>query len=333
MRAEVQNPIPGLTSVAVVPFFNLTQEPNEVVDGRRFALAYFSELQKTSGFEVVPVGVTEAAILRNELDLRDPDDALKLAKILKVDAIVIGAVTDYDPYYPPRIGMQVDWYSPYQWSQSFDGDLMATEQSQFMQKGQKNCRKWYSIRGQSPDSAPLPGFSLPLGSTSPRTGSSQTTPEPPQLPEAPSAESVPATSPRGSIPTLLTPEDFEEDHPPPPVVRGTPGAEVPKQPDPVIIPQESLSQPVTPIPEPGFDPRKPLMSYTRLFDGAELELVNQLKDYLELRGDQRGGSWEASLHRSEDFIRFTSHMMIVEMLSLHGGSMKSQIVLKWRKYR
>ncbi|MCA9098586.1 MAG: hypothetical protein KDA36_09375, partial [Planctomycetaceae bacterium] len=82
-----------------------------------------------------------------------------------------------------------------------------------------------------------------------------------------------------------------------------------------------------------FDPTQPLMSYTRQFDGSEAELVNKLRDYLELRGDRRRGSWEEYLHRSEDFIRFVSHVMIVEMLSAHGGANRTQIVFKLRKYR
>ena len=76
-----------------------------------------------------------------------------------------------------------------------------------------------------------------------------------------------------------------------------------------------------------------LCSYTRLFDGADSDVVNRLRDYLELRGDQRSGGWQGHLHRSEDFIRFTAYSMIVEMLSLHGGVAKTQIVLKWRKYQ
>src|SRR6185312_10548883 len=28
-----------------------------------------------------------------------------------VDAVVIGSVTDYSPYYPPRCGLRVEWYA------------------------------------------------------------------------------------------------------------------------------------------------------------------------------------------------------------------------------
>ena len=28
-----------------------------------------------------------------------------------VDAVVIGTVTDFTPYYPPRCGLRVEWYA------------------------------------------------------------------------------------------------------------------------------------------------------------------------------------------------------------------------------
>lgn len=278
IKVGVQNPVPGLTTVAIVPFYNLSQEPNQVVDGRRFALSYYAELQKTPGFEVIPVGVAESAMLQHDLDLRNPDDALKLCQLLKADAVVVGAVTDYDPYYPPRIGLQVDWYSPYPWYDFNDGTLYLEGKAKKPGKGDK-CPPGQSstavVRGQNPD----------VSSTATAT----------QFPQPPVQTYF--TSPEA---TSLSPE----------VDPGLPS-----------------------VAAPAFDPRKPLMSYTRLFDGADSDLVNKLRDYLELRGDLRGGGWEATLQRSEDFIRFTSHVMIVEMLSLHGGAVKSQIVLKWRKYR
>ncbi|MBW3540508.1 MAG: hypothetical protein KY476_09565 [Planctomycetes bacterium] len=107
---ELINPLPGVRTVAVAPFFNQSQEV--AVDGRHVALIYASELQKVPGFEVVPVGVTEVALREHELDLVSPADAVTLARLLGVDAIVVGSVTHYEPYYPPRIGLAINWYSP-----------------------------------------------------------------------------------------------------------------------------------------------------------------------------------------------------------------------------
>src|SRR5262245_23678961 len=105
----VHNPFPQLNKVAVAPFFNLSNEPT--VDGRKFALAYFAELQAVPGFEVVPLGVVENAIIENRVNLSNPEEARRLANILGVDAVIIGSVTDYTPYYPPRCGLRVEWYA------------------------------------------------------------------------------------------------------------------------------------------------------------------------------------------------------------------------------
>jgi hypothetical protein len=82
-----------------------------------------------------------------------------------------------------------------------------------------------------------------------------------------------------------------------------------------------------------FDPRRPLMSYTRLFDGSDAAVCAALRDWLELGADRRSGSWEAAMHRTDEFLRFCSHQMIVEMLTLHGGDAQRRIVFKFRQYR
>ncbi len=47
----------------------------------------------------------------NHVDLSNPSEARRLANILGVDAVVVGSVTDYTPYYPPRCGLRVEWYA------------------------------------------------------------------------------------------------------------------------------------------------------------------------------------------------------------------------------
>ena len=108
-RPVIRNPFPQLSRVAVAPFANQTDEPT--VDGRQVALSYFAELQSTPGFEVVPLGVVEEAIIANRIDLSGAGEARRLAKILGVDVVVVGAVTDFSEYYPPRVGLRVEWYT------------------------------------------------------------------------------------------------------------------------------------------------------------------------------------------------------------------------------
>ena len=108
-KPTLHNPFPQLTRVAIAPFFNASNEPT--VDGRQFAIAYYNELQNVSGFEVVPVGIVETEIRNQKMTLNSAADAQRLARALNVDAIVIGVITDFSPYYPPRLGMQVKWYA------------------------------------------------------------------------------------------------------------------------------------------------------------------------------------------------------------------------------
>jgi hypothetical protein len=108
-QPQLHNPFPQLSKVAVAPFINLSTDPT--VDGRQFGLDYFAELQAIPGFEVVPIGVVETAMRENHLTISSPADCRRLAQLLGVDALVVGAITDFDPYYPPRCAMQVEWYS------------------------------------------------------------------------------------------------------------------------------------------------------------------------------------------------------------------------------
>ncbi len=467
IQIGVTNPIPGLSTVAVAPFLNLSAE--RATDGRRFALAYATELQKVPGFEVLPVGVTETAMVDAKIDLNDVDDVLKLAKVLRVDAVVVGAVTDYSPYYPPRIGLQVNWYSPRPWAfypgiqtepqtrqQLHDWDKQQLDyyhenqrraiescapETPFWQRMYNCFKTWPGVRNLygepclalnspfgpqmvydprlvwraqapaidspygtaeaiAPDGTPTgpltkiahyqeanapqeivpSGLSnsvppLPLPSTDqkllpvPRggvdvpeddadgndAGKPDAKDKPPHaVPPPPAPAHLPRAvpEPRGMgtlrdgsggllgepfapessfvppMPGILGPsaEPLPMDNgPPKQAIRNPCTAPLPPQPNPFNTPQ--------PIQPWQLDPHQPLMSYTRIFDGADGELVAALRDYVELNGDLRSGGWEEYLHRSEDYIRFCSYRMILEMLSLHGGEGKHRLVLKFRKYR
>jgi hypothetical protein len=294
---SVGNPIPGMTTVAVVPFFNLSTEPS--VDGRRFALAYYSELQKTSNYQVIPVGIVETAIQENELNLTNSADAVKLARILEADAVVVGAVTEYNPYYPPQLAVHIRWFSPREW-------------------------KFYPgiSTGEEPEQSPCPDY--PPGF-------------PPEV-RKPAAPTVRGQSPDENDSDRRIPFDS------PPAVRiaqapkSPSGAGTSGPPAPVVWPpgsdfgdETSTIRPRLPGAKPGGfcaptqpDSVEPIMSYTRFFDGADRQLIQALRGYYVLRGDMRSGGWEAYLHRSDDFLRFASHVLVVEMLTLHGGPLKTE---------
>ena len=320
----VTNPIPGLTTVAVAPFFNQSQE--RAVDGREVALAYYAELQKVPGFEVVPVGVTEVALREHNLDLASPEDALRLARILNVDAVVVGSITDFHPYYPPRIGLSVNWYSPFPWVfradiEDAECEAVASSDSPVATSSDADpldrhwepppeplpLRIWGGIRsvplfrGQSPDACAAAAVEAPRPIAAPAW--------------APSA----AARTADPAPILAPPAPF------PAAPSGAPLTPLPTSAAPLATPL--IAGTVVP-----FDPRQPLMSYTRLYDGADAEFAARLRDYLELRADQRSGSWAAAMRRTDEFVRFAARLMVSEMLLLHGGEGRRRYVFKHREH-
>lgn len=373
VQVTATNPIPGLSTVAVAPFANLSAE--RAVDGRRFALAYFAELQKTPGFQVVPVGVVEVAIVQNRLDLQNPDDVLKLAQILDVDAVVIGAVTDFSPYYPPRIGMNVDWYAPrgIAFHPGPPVDPLARDrlrnqldEIQAETRGKYRDPPWAhqaprsSRHGETcpPESAAHgstacdPFGTMPHG-TGPalESGPALEADPPREAGTAPAAPPLvlPAPAPprptdaalrsgvRGQSPDAVAPAG-------PPVPATPSGPASPIGPPALLGPQGPSGATTGPVPFAPYgpfvppeplvaDPRRPIMSYTRLFDATDADLTATLRDYVELNGDLRSGGWKAYLDRSEDFLRFAAHRMITEMLVLHGGEGRRRYVWTVRKLR
>lgn len=111
-RDVLHNPFPQLKRVAILPFFNQSEHPN--LDGDAVARAYYAALQAIPGFEVLPVGVTAMQWQAYATQFGEPRTGAefqRLAQMMDVEAIVVGSVTDYDAYYPPRMAMTVHWYA------------------------------------------------------------------------------------------------------------------------------------------------------------------------------------------------------------------------------
>ena len=108
-QPTLHNPFPQISKVAVATFFNASAEPT--LDGHKVAEAYAAELAEVPGYVVIPVSQVETAMHVYGLQLEKEQDARRLAQILEVDAVVVGVVTEYTPYYPPRLTMQVQWFA------------------------------------------------------------------------------------------------------------------------------------------------------------------------------------------------------------------------------
>lgn len=111
-RQSLHNPFPQLKRVAVLPFFNQSSEPT--VDTQAVAESYYAALQAIPGFEVLPVGVARTQLLRYVQMHGEPQSGEQfqdLAQWMGVEAVVVGSVTDFSAYYPPRMAMTVHWYA------------------------------------------------------------------------------------------------------------------------------------------------------------------------------------------------------------------------------
>ncbi len=308
----VHNPYPQLAKVAIAPFFNLSTEPT--VDGRQFALAYFNELQLVQGFEVVPVGVVEKTMETYRLNLTGAEEARKLAQILGVDAVVIGAITDFSPYYPPRCAMQVEWYAA--------------------NPGFHSIPAGYGLPWGTSEEEYIPAplvmeseFALARAQLKTQTPRYQPAPilMPPQPEEVPTPK--PGDGPKREA-ALLSHQELmsPEDGLPPHMQNNPEGLDLP--PDwptaRAFVPAPPAAQPPEAIPS-----NEPVMRHTKTYNGNDGEFTSALESYVFFQNDGRAGDWQGYLQRSDDFIRFCCRMHIYEMLTARGGAGESRVVWRW----
>ena len=316
------NPFPQLSKVAIAPFFNLSAEP--AADGRQFALAYYNELQLVQGYDVVPVGVVETALKNHKLSLGNPDDVRRLAQILEVDAVVIGVITDFSPYYPPRCGLKVEWYAANPCFHPIPpgyGLPWGTPQEEFIPAPLVLETDMALARAQLDTQTPKPVHGL------------MPVPQHGALPEeigrgSPDAVQGIDISHPHSEPTLAIPPAVNPNAPADATsLAVAPSAAnlPPDWPDPRgLLP----SGPVCERPE--CQPNnEPVLSHTRTYNGHDVDFTAALSTYVLLRDDARFGGWQSYLQRSDDFIRFCCYKHIAEMLTARGGAGETRVVWRW----
>jgi hypothetical protein len=337
LKPVIRNPFPQLRRVAVAPFFNQSDEPT--VDGREVAMAYFAELQSTPGFEVVPLNVVEEAMIANRVDLSGPNEARRLAQILGVDAVAVGSVTDFSEYYPPRVGLRVEWYAAnpgfheipagygLPWNtpeEEFIPDSLVYESQMALARQQ--------MEGLSPDCE----------------GACQQLPAPPALPAADgeqtlqSSNSTPAKAKQGQardakVALAQAIEDLPSGSGTNRLADGSGSAAGATTGAIVTTDQQWLGTPCPTEPlgvrPPCIPNDGPVVSHTKIYTGNDSDVTEALEGYVFFRDDNRNGGWQSYLSRSDEFVRFCCHMHISEMLSARGGSRKTDVVWRWPESR
>lgn len=346
-QPTLHNPFPQLSTVAIVPFINLSEEAT--VDGHRFAEAYFNELQQVPGFEVIPVGVVEQAILRHHIQFGPENaaaEARRLAQVLGADAVVIGAITDYSPYYPPRCALQVEWYAANPCFHPIPpgyGLPWGTPDEEHIPAPLVYETEFALAKAQMATQTPKQDYSiLNAATTAPVAAPGQTPKQEPgrNKPPAPGSSDAPADTESGlwieetSYQQPSTDSNDAETKPAKPQDSQAAGVDPefgfpPDWPDPSgLIPPPPRVAPQSCCPSD-----KPVLRHTQIFNGNDSEFTEALSSYYFFRDDARFGGWQTYLERSDDFIRFCCRMHIWEMFSARGGAGETRVVWRWPEFR
>lgn len=308
-QPQFHNPFPQLSRVAVLPFYNQSAEPT--VDQDQVALAYYNELQAIPGFEVVPVGVTKQLLIASGIKPQSAKEFQALARYLDVDAVVVGSVTEFDAYYPPRMGLSVRWYAAnpgYHPIPPGYGLPWGTSEEEFIPESLVFEAEFALAKEQLKTQTPpnIDEEARSVASVSPVSADELLDPPPePERIEQP-LESMPFEGPvgLGVVPGPQLPADWPD-----------PRGFVPPAPSPE-----------RPAARPQYEP---VLSHTRLYHGNDADFTKRLANYFYFRDDARFGDWQGYLQRSDDFIRFCCHLHVTEMLAARGGGGKTRVVWRW----
>jgi hypothetical protein len=110
LEYSLMSPYLGVRTLAVAPAVNLSGDRD--FDVLAVSDSLFEELQQVGGLNVLPLNKTLAAMQRLGVHSIDsPQMAQRLAEFLGADGIVVPAITAYDPYNPPKVGMILQLYT------------------------------------------------------------------------------------------------------------------------------------------------------------------------------------------------------------------------------
>ena len=116
--ATVISPYERRQVFAVAPLRN--ESGNSYADGLTLADKLAQQLALTRGIDVLPVNRTLSAMHALGIaQVTEPSHARQLQRALGVDGFVVGTITAYDPYFPPKLGLAVELY--------VDGQLAAAD--------------------------------------------------------------------------------------------------------------------------------------------------------------------------------------------------------------
>lgn len=106
---DVSQPSARPLVLVVAPALNLSN--SSLVDTVKLSDVVASELLSFESIAVIPVNLARAALAaRGRTHVRSPDEARELAAEFGADATLVAAITEFEPYEPPRVGLVLQWY-------------------------------------------------------------------------------------------------------------------------------------------------------------------------------------------------------------------------------
>ena len=236
---------------------------------------------------------------------------------------MIGAVTDYSPYYPPRLGLKVEWYTAnagfheippgygLPWGTSDEKDIPG---SLIFEAEMALAKQQLKTQTPAPPATPIPEppeRRIPEAEVPAVPGEAPSTPPPGGGQELSAVQSADYEAAADALATGGTDSADETGLPP-------------NWPDPKgFIPPGPRTSPPPYRPSHG-----PVLRHVRIYNGNDMEFTTALSSYYTFRDEARFGGWQAYLQRSDDFIRFCCHMHISEMLTAgRGGRIESSVAL------
>ena len=125
----------GTVLWAVVPLTN--ESGASFVDQMAVSDALVTKIAETRGLSCLPLNRTIAAMRAlGSKSVNSPNQAKALANALGADGLVVGSITAYDPYNPPKIGLNLALFTRDggQMDQAIDPFGISIQYSEFMKR-------------------------------------------------------------------------------------------------------------------------------------------------------------------------------------------------------
>ncbi len=114
------NPYPTRKVWAITPLLNETG--TSLADGVRFADHLVNQFEQIEGITVLPLNRVLAAMSANGIEnVTSIGETIMMINVLKVDGLIVGTLTNWDPYEPPKIGAKIQLFSR---EKSVDGSII-----------------------------------------------------------------------------------------------------------------------------------------------------------------------------------------------------------------